>query len=152
MQKHFFAPTQLTLDAINPAQGAKFSPNLYAFLRSDSRAVMLRFARVYRSTDDTLWLGYVHDGVFTGARMMSVVCQGARTAVFTQLGLASKLVEVANFWADYQRDGRCAIDPDHVIFFTGDDTRWTGVGEDRKCAWCAAAEARFPKQSNQIAA
>lgn len=32
--------------------------------------------------------------------------------------------------------GRCAIDPDHMMHFVGDDTRWLTDNDHRECLWC----------------
>jgi hypothetical protein len=123
------------LKAINPANGPKFSPNLHKFLSSRRHQASLRLQRVYVDAEKRLWLGYIHDGLLTGARLMRVLTDGAKTETASFIGLG-ELVEVPEFWQKYQAFGRCAIDPEHRMPFTNDDTRWSIQGDRRSCLWC----------------
>jgi hypothetical protein len=74
-----------------------------------------------------------------GARLMNVLCYGTKAESCCWVNLRG-LVEVADFWPRYVRDGRCAIDPEHKGHFVGDDTRWTKDGDTRECLWCGKAQ------------
>jgi len=50
--------------------------------------------------------------------------------------MGGKLTLLADFWSDYARIGRCAIDTDHSRHFIGGDTRWAVSGDIRSCLWC----------------
>lgn len=131
-------PNELDIKAIHPLKGAKFSPNLFKFLASRRQKVLARYARVYRDREGVLWLGYLDDYFLIGARLMQVLCNGSKAETFAFANLGP-LSEVDGFWALYQEHGRCAIDPDHQMFFIGDDTRWSISGERRSCLWCGNA-------------
>lgn len=128
--------TDLTLDSISPSLGARYCPNLHAFLKYWANVSVRLFGRVYREPDDTLWLGFPVESVFEGAMLSHVLCKGARTPVATLTDLASTLTEVDDFWVNYRRDGRCAIDPTHSADFLGAGTRWAKHGDERSCQWC----------------
>ncbi|MFK4706232.1 hypothetical protein ABIC83_003071 [Roseateles asaccharophilus] len=129
----------LDLNAIEPRLGAKYSPNLHAYLALERNRNHCRFARVYRDPDGVLWIGFPDDYFFVGARLSSVLVNGSKTQVFAHMRLVHTLVEVEGFWATYVRDGRCAIDVDHTRGFIGDDTRWAVTDERRTCNWCGNA-------------
>jgi hypothetical protein len=135
--------TELALASISPKLGAKFSPNLFLFLRHRRNASILRFGRVYRDQEGSLWLGYPDDEFFIGARLVSVLCGGGRTATGAHVRLVNRLVEVEGFWNDYRRDGRCAVDPGHDMYFIGSDTRWSQRGDERTCQWCKKVTQRM---------
>ncbi len=125
------------LEQIAPERGAKYSPNLYRWLRK--HAVWLEGdVRVYRDTLGDLWIGRIDDGFFNGCRMMRVLCLGARAsrAMWTAIG---ELRLVADFWRDYAASGRCAIDRDHALSFIGGESRWSVQGDLRECLWCGNA-------------
>lgn len=142
-------PNNLDLTSISPARGAKFSPNLYRFLlRARSQAIR-QYGRVYRDESGTLWLGYFFDGDLIGARLMNVLCEGAKTTTFSFSKLGP-LIEVEDFWSRYQAIGRCAIDPEHAITFIDDKTRWEEDGEQRECLWCSNARQHRVIRTRQV--
>lgn len=139
-------PTQgPDLKAINPSNGSKFSPNLYKFLSSKRQQASLRLQRVYVDQDKHLWLGYFDDDLFIGARLMQVLCNGAKTQTLAYVRM-KELVEVPDFWAKYQAVGRCAIDPEHRMYFVGDEMRWSVQGDHRSCLWCGHGHQRQVQQ------
>lgn len=133
----------LDLAAINPRNGPQFSPNLYRFLKRRGQA-WADACRVYRDADNILWIGSLDDGWLHGARLMGVLCYGPGEQVWAHLpGSLGGLQEVPQFWTDYMRIGRCAIDPEHKRSFIGDETRWAVHGDERSCLWCGNAHQKL---------
>jgi hypothetical protein len=139
MNTSTLVPTGLTLESISPKLGARFSPNLHAFLKNKRNQSILRFGRVYKDADGVLWLGYPDAEFFIGDRLISVLCNGARASTAAHVRVVKGLVEVEGFWNDYRHYGRCAVDPEHKMHFVGDDTRWSVKGDQRECLWCGKA-------------
>jgi hypothetical protein len=119
----------------HPRNGAKYSPNLHAWLTLRSKKHRAETSRVFADKDGTLWIGFLDDGYLIGSRLMSVLCEGKKAESFA-FGYLGKLDEVPDFWARYTAVGRCAIDPAHKMYFVGDDTRWRTAGDKRECLWC----------------
>ena len=143
-------PTNLALDSIHPKLGARFSPNLHAFLKNPRNQSLLRFGRVYTDAAGALWLGYPDDEFFIGVRLLTVLCGGARSPASAYVRQVPALTEVEGFWNDYRRYGRCAVDPSHRMSFVGDDTRWTTNGEKRDCMWCGKASQRMRRWTETV--
>lgn len=138
--------TGLNIASLHPRHGAKFSPNLYAFLTHRRQAGLAPRARVWLDGDQTMWLGFFDDtDSFIGARMSQVLCYGARATVTCPVNLGP-LHEVADFWAQYLQDGRCAIDRAHQSCFVNDDSRWHASGNMRHCQWCGKASQRLVRR------
>lgn len=125
----------LDVAAIHPRNGAKYSPNLHAWLTLRSKKHRAETSRVFADKDGTLWIGFLDDGYLIWSRLMSVLCEGKKAESFA-FGYLGKLDEVPDFWARYTAVGRCAIDPAHKMYFVGDDTRWRRAGDKRECLWC----------------
>lgn len=113
---------RLDLAAIHPSRGAKYSPNLYWWLANRGRKHRAFTSRVYHDDEGVMWIGRFDLGDFIGARLYGVLCNGAQEGSACMVGLRG-LVEAADFWARYVRDGRCAIDTKHEKHFVGDETR-----------------------------
>jgi len=143
-------PTHLTLESIHPRLGARFSPNLHAFLKSRRNQSILRFGRVYKDSEGSLWLGFPDDVYFIGTRLNSVLCNGARATTAAYVRVVKDLTEVEGFWNDYRRYGRCAVDPAHQMHFIGDDTRWSIKGDQRDCLWCGKASQRMRRWTETV--
>jgi len=133
------APNGLDVAAVSPRNGAKYSPNLYKWLTMRSKKHHAWTSRVYRDADGVLWIGMLDLGDLIGARLVNVLCNGAKAESGCWVNMRD-LVEVADFWPRYVADGRCAIDADHKMHFIGDDTRWTQDGDTRACLWCGKAQ------------
>jgi hypothetical protein len=133
---------------INPAKGAKFSPNLFAFLSKSTNKHYLRLARVYRDEKSVQWLGYLDGPLLCGVRLNSVLCMGALAQTFAFGHLA--LTEVPDFWKNYVADGRCAIDPEHTGSFIGDEQRWRAAGGARSCLWCGKMTQRLRTYAKSV--
>lgn len=135
----------LDINAIVPALDAKYSVNLYEFLTSPRMAARILLQRAYRDVEGVLWLGRKDDDAYLlGARLISVLCEGARTQTFAHPGHRQS-VEVVDFWPRYQAIGRCAIDTEHEMVFIGDDQRWQVEGDTRTCRWCGQAHQRLER-------
>ena len=115
----------LDIAAVNPKNGAKFSPNLYKWLTKRDRGHLRKNASVHKDKDGTLFIGMVYDGWLHGSKLMRVLCVGGKAEVFAFY-----------LWQQYMAIGRCAIDQAHSMYFTGDDTRWKTEGDTRNCQWC----------------
>lgn len=132
-------PNGLDVRAVDPRNGAKYSPNLHRWLALRSKKHHAWTSRVYRDETGMLWIGMLDLGDLIGARLMNVLCYGTKAESCCWVNLRG-LVEVADFWPRYIRDGRCAIDTEHRAYFVGDDTRWTQDGAARACLWCGKAQ------------
>lgn len=131
--------TGLDVAAIHPGKGAKYSPNLHKWLTMRSKRHHAWTSLVYRDVDGMLYIGMMDDGDLIGARLMNVLCYGTKAESWCYTKTLD-MVEVADFWPRYMRDGRCAIDTEHKRHFVGDDTRWTQDGDTRACLWCGKAQ------------
>ena len=132
----YSAPTNLDVERINPALGAKYSPNLYEFLVARKNSSQARLARVFVDTDGTEYLGFMDDtNCLIGARLTQVLCYGDKTQVLSYCSTGD-LREREGFWDEYIADGRCALDREHRMPFIGSETRWQVAGEERHCQWC----------------
>ena len=124
----------LKLSAIAPAMGEKYSPNLHAFLSARKNSSLKTYGRVFEDAEGLLWLGYFFDGDFIGARMSQVLCYGRTCQMYSYSGMTLK--KLPEFWRQYEAHGRCALDPEHQMFFLNDKTRWAVHGDTRHCQWC----------------
>ncbi len=133
----------LSIEAIKPENGSKFSPNLYRWLTAKGKEHRQHTSKVYAETNGTLWIGHPADfDEFIGQKLISVLCSGVKagSGAWGQ-GLLGRLTEVPDFWARYQRDGRCAIDTGHQMFFIGDESRLSNGGY--QCNWCGHKRIRL---------
>ncbi len=140
----------LDVAAVHPRNGSRYSPNLFSWLTMRSRKHHAWTSRVYRDKDGTLWIGMLDQGDLFGARLMNVLCNGSKAEGGCWINLRG-LVEVADFWPRYMRDGRCAIDTEHAQYFIGDDTRWAVNGDTRTCLWCGEARQVFARWTDVVA-
>jgi hypothetical protein len=143
----------LDLAAIHPRNGPQFSPNLHRFLKKRVYP-WANTCRIYRDMDDILRIGVLEeDGWFHGAWLMGVLCYGPREQVWAHPpGNLGGLQGITDFWADYMRIGRCAIDPEHQRSFIGDETRWavSDDGNHRTCLWCGNARQKMETWAEQV--
>lgn len=125
---------ELDVTLIAPNKGAKYSPNLYKWLtiKESHRSWS---SKVYRDTDGLLWIG-IYDGVgeLMGCMLNGVLCNGIKESSAAHQRV--KAAEVPNFWVEYVKSGRCAIDTAHDTNFINGDSRWTHHGGKRSCNWC----------------
>lgn len=140
-------PSVLDIEAINPKRHSKYSANLYKWLKQ-SRNVAFNRTRVFLLPDDDgqyiswkprqILIGSLYDGCVGGRRLSDILC-GSR-GVFSNTYCyppAFKFIDITDeFWSEYIRDGRCAIDRSHIGFFSRDESRYQHAGSTRKCRWC----------------
>jgi hypothetical protein len=121
-----------------PSKHPKYSPNLYEYLTAPSKKQILKRARVFRDAGNVLWLGYLDDlGSLIGSKMAVILRDGASTWAYSYC--PNGFVEVENFWDEYERVGRCAVDPTHQGSFANTESRWKLTGNMRCCQWCGNA-------------
>lgn len=146
----------LRLKQLVPSLSPAFSPNLYYWMRKKAHfykdgGVLQTVFRVKPETRlakelgaGTLMIGYADadgdDNGFVGIRMMEALCLGAEAGSFYYIGMAKMLEEVDEFWEQYLKIGRCAIDPAHKESFLGE--RYSMDGNTRSCTWCGAKHER----------
>lgn len=133
------SPT-IDVAAVNPANGDKYSPNLYKWLKKfrqynfgiyeNSGASMFR---------GSLFIGSIDVPWFDGTHLRTVLCRGTKATMYAYVG-AHLFKELPDFWPRYIEIGRCAIDTDHIQRFVGDDNRYVTVGDTRTCQWCGASQ------------
>lgn len=155
------AHERLRLADLGPQRSAAFSPNLYRWMRAHGAfrraGGVVQTAYLPRPGSraeaefgcGTLFLGKPFDAVggnpdFCGARMIAVLCDGAREHNWCFSGLMPDLAPVAGFWERYLQVGRCAIDPEHQQYFLGGD-RYRVEGRSRTCLWCGAHHERITR-------
>jgi hypothetical protein len=135
---------KILLNKIHPKNGDKYSPNLFKWLnkRKENRA---NTCHVFKDQNNFLYVGYIQNERFYGARLITILCMGNKIGIIER-GKSFKFSKVDNFWKDYVEDGRCAIDPDHTMRFTGDETRWKVNGNKRICLWCNKVRQAYVKK------
>ena len=127
------------LEAIRPENGAKYSPNLYAWLtvkRQGRLTPRARLAGVHLAANAEPWIGYPrHDAGFIGQRLSHVLDEGAGAGIgaWRRLG---QLQFVPGFWPRYVQVGRCAFDHAHTSLQMYAEHRWSRNGDTRRCRWC----------------
>ena len=134
----------LKLGLIDPKNHSKYSPNLYNFLKKERNEDILKYSQVYIDEEGVFYIGYYFDNSFIGSRLMSVLGDGGRAqkGCYSYFREANQnLTHIKTFWKKYIKFGRCAIDPEHKMYFIGDDSRWdvskkAAKGNLRKCLWC----------------
>jgi hypothetical protein len=125
----------LELGEINPKRHEKFSENLYNWLNSRKQKTFIKEQKVWQDSNKELWIGWKHDGELIGTRLFSVLCNGSKAETMCYPA-SIKLTEVPNFWENYKKLGRCAIDPEHTVSFLSSKSRWSVTGTARICNWC----------------
>lgn len=143
------------LKCIAPEKAESFSPNLHEWLkRIVLKGGRLSSEHVYRVRAGTrlsqlygagtLFIGasdpsYPEDRDLFGARLIGVLCNGAKEGVYCFPGALGALDRVDDFWPRYRKVGRCAIDPEHREHFIGPE-RYAVSGHKRVCKWCGAGQ------------
>lgn len=149
----------LLLNELNPKLLPSFSPNLYKWMRDHAHfynngGVAEAVYRIKPNSPsakhfgaNTKVIGYPINGYegdtdFSGARLIGVLCNGAKEnrACFSGLALDVELVD--DFFDMYLKVGRCAIDPEHSEHFIGND-RYREDGDTRTCLWCGEKHQRI---------
>ena len=139
----------MDLKKINPKNGDKYSPNLFKFLKALS-PLRRESIQVFKRSEsklfcgDGLWIGTLDgkpgDQWLHGCRLNSALCFGvkaARREMFAHPIRSNENFELLeNFWSEYERIGRCAIDSEHTQQFIGGHGRWASTATHRHCLWC----------------
>lgn len=128
---------QEIVKAIDPKNGDKYSPNLHKFCKKEQRWGLHIFVGEWGDSRGQ-WIGFRDDmGDVCGAQLGRVLCEGSRTETFCYAGGSREWQEI-DFWPEYIRIGRCAIDPEHTWSFDT-NTRYEQFDRDtRRCNWCGA--------------
>lgn len=121
----------------------KYSPNLHRWLRKRNRRTGMP-QKVFRDAEGVQWIGWLDEDLFLiGSRLMGVLSNGAKEETWAYpLPQNHGMREVDGFWDEYERVGRCAIDPEHNHYFLSRDGRFSENGDERTCKWCGATQQR----------
>jgi len=120
---------EVVLKKINPKNGEKYSICLFRYLKRNPQ-----YHHAYRDREGALYFGYMHEGLFHGQRIGSILSGGKQNYCYA--GYSVKWRELKGFWPRYIRIGRCALDPKHNYEYDG---RFKPVGKTgRQCQWCGA--------------
>lgn len=129
----------LDLAAIHPDRGAKYSPNLFAWLtavRAGRLTPRARLSGIYIDSSGAQWIGYTRDQAgFVGQRVSSVLAEGHGAGIGAWLHLGP-MRPLLGFWAKYIQVGRCALDEGHGSRLVYSEHRWARDGGTRHCRWC----------------
>ncbi|WP_204247702.1 hypothetical protein [Acidovorax carolinensis] len=130
----------LHIERIAPKLGAKFSPNLYRWLKSKDHGHRAWTSRLFLDSAGNLWIGMYDPPLreLIGSRLLGVLCNGVQEQAGAWQCIDA--VEIEGFWDRYMADGRCAIDVLHTMKFKGDDSRWRVQDDRRSCLWCGRAQ------------
>lgn len=158
----------MNVENIKPDASGKYSPLLYKWLKSK------RFSRarqVFQSgtmNDFSVYsdhwrpreiiIGNLNDGFVSGRRLGDIICgvHGVKSNSFAYFAHSFNLREITEeFWAKYERIGRCAWDHPHSLHMIGSQGRWHYIAGVRKreCAWCGRvfeAETRTVVETKEI--
>lgn len=129
--------TPFDLRSIDHKKHQKFSPNLQKWMRKLSEP-MRSTTKVYRDHEGFLWIGSISDdGWFYGSKLVRVLCNGTKEhrGAYPRKQF-QRFAEVKNFWSEYRRIGRCAIDAEHQEHYLNSDSRFSVNGATRCCNWC----------------
>lgn len=149
----------LKLDTIKPDASGKYSPLLHKWLTSKKR-VWFDYQHVFQTkfcfdpsqgfrdhwSPNEIIIGH---GDFDksgapcgiGGRKLRSIISGERgsnaSGFYWTRGHGFRDI-TAEFWATYQRIGRCAWDHSHTMHMIGDENRWHYIagGRQRECQWC----------------
>jgi hypothetical protein len=130
---------------IAPGKSPAFSPNLYAYLKAHGHfyrdggiaegvyAVRAGTKAAEEFGAGTLMLGFPDDAFFSGTRLISALCNGAKDVRMSYV-IGNSVDPIPDFWDRYLLIGRCAIDPGHQEHFMSD--RFDVRADGRTCRWC----------------
>lgn len=137
----------LDLEVVSSEKGSQYSRNFYLWLKSQSSRVWA--FRVYREkSTNCLWVGILDGRELIGSKLIAILCNGAKEKTAAWQGIDA--VEVEGFWDAYMAIGRCAIDPEHSMYFVDEATRWNVVGESRHCLWCKKASQVLTRHTHEV--
>jgi hypothetical protein len=147
------------LNRINPKrdQSSKYSQYLYLWLRYNKRYRKVFFAENFwfdpeksdefsedKNVSHQIYIGIPdevpNDEFFSGSELRRIINFGSK-----EHGYAYHLKKLGNvtditdwFWEKYLRIGKCAIDPEHTIYWR---ERYDDIDDkSRSCRWCGRVE------------
>lgn len=128
------------------------SPNLDKFRASHSEAQLRVFLRKADEAgrEITVWqspyilIGRADRGDIIGTRLSAILSARKQNSDrWCHAGEAKRHRDItAAFWATYDRIGRCAFDPAHLLGFMQDEDRFVMDGNVRVCTWCGSRHER----------
>lgn len=133
---------------IDPRVHPKYSPNLYKWLNKLSPSFRQRVMVYSHTCHDFLdplpihYIGFLDlddQNWFHGSKLNTVLCNGAKATVFAysiKYHFPDNFQIIPEFWDNYIKIGRCAIDTNHSIRFLDDKSRWARDRDTRVCQWC----------------
>jgi hypothetical protein len=125
--------TQKFLDKINPRIHTKYSQNLYRWLKEFENKNL--DIKVFKTKENDLLIGEMIDKNWLhGTLITQVLCIGKTTQRYASN--QQNITEIKNFWTQYLKIGRCAIDTEHTTAFNGEEHRWETKETRRYCVWC----------------
>lgn len=149
----------LRLADLMPDKFPSFSPNLYRWMK--------RHSHFYRDggTADSVYRvkagsrsaeifgegrllighplnGHAMDTDFSGSRLLGALANGDRERRYCYTQIVGDLELVEGFWDRYLQVGRCAIDPEHSVYFSSSSERFSVRGDHRTCLWCGHHQTR----------
>lgn len=135
-------PNGLDLDLIRPELGAKYSPNLYAWLIALRRQTgpMITILHAWEDRAGEIQLAIATPSGKPVPAMVSlrgILANGSSEPTVRSTSRARSAKLITDFWPRYVRDGRCAIDPTHASAPEASG-QWTHQGGERVCLWCGA--------------
>ncbi len=143
------SPALTDLERIVPQKHPRYSRNLYLWIRKNfcgANAWPLQNVRVYARRADKMrpYIGCMDDlSWFFGSQLMGVLSYGSKEQMLAfddKPPQEESFILQENFWPEYIRKGRCAIDPKHDIAFKDEATRWKTSGDTRTCLWCGTTQ------------
>jgi hypothetical protein len=152
----------LTLDLINPKISDKYSPNLFKWVKETTKAKPLFYLVenlvAYRDKHGGIYVGYTSPNSceadknwISGMPLGQVLGSGNLPSRWRLFAIETAgMTQLKNFWKEYSKHGRCAIDKQHARWFIGDETRWLTKGNTRSCQWCGKAKQRLVKRKEVI--
>lgn len=155
----------LNLAAIKPNSSGKYSPLLYKVLfREENRNGVFQRTIDPISGEPTtpgVWsissivIG-THDEEYYvfGHSLREILHNKARPgfAWAYPLGRDGCRDITDEFWAAYERDGRCVWDRDHSMSMVGDGNRWHyhSGGRGRRCRWCGTEQTMIRERQIEV--
>ena len=88
-----------------------------------------------------IYIGFPDNSDLFGSHLSGVLCNGGSEPTFCYPGysLPSRSIEITDtFWTEYLLSGKCAIDPEHSLYF--DAERYIDGKQSRACKWCGQIE------------
>lgn len=148
---------KLRLEDIDPSKSPAYSPNLYQYMKvrghfstqagvAETVFVVKEGSRAANSFGaGALMIGFIDDGFLHGAPLIGALCHGAGQERMAH-PIAKSLIEFPEFWDNYLRLGRCAIDPEHQTHFLADPDRYVTTDSGRTCLWCGHQQKKIVKR------